>query len=270
MKKILTLLAVAVALPVLFSCNKDKQADAKTIPTGAMIADAATFANADMGVTTNADGSYIAWTTENKTAKVFSFMFGTYSVSGNVYTLKDEKGNLWATLTVISATQIHFTSESEGLDMDIPVTTTKPDIANPNETLTNHSWNPVSLIVEYRGVNFTQEGGVDFNALEAWGKANWPKDFTKPIFDENMKMTKAIFSNAKVGFSFANGKRIAADFNAKNGLSFNLEQLYDGKDPVELMNGQATIEFSEDKCILGIQGDLNNVAARAIITFKLF
>lgn len=269
MKKILTLLAVAVALPVLFSCNKDKQADAKTIPTGAMIADAATFANDDMGVTTNADGSFIAWTTDVKGVKSYMLMFGTYTVSGNVYTLKDEKGNVWATMTVVSADKVHFVGQ--GLDQDIDVTTTKPDVANPNETLTNHSWNPVSLIVEYRGVNFSQEGGVDFNALETWGRNQWPKDFpSNPVFEEDMKMTKAIFTNSKVGFCFANGKNIAAEFNAKNGLAFKLEQINIGEDPVELMNGQATVEFSEDKCVLGIQGTLNENPAKAIITFKLF
>ena len=270
MKKILTLLAVAMALPVLFSCNKTNKDAEQPIPAGANFADAATFANDDMGVTTNADGSYVAWNVDTRGEKQFMLMIGTYTVSGNVYTLKDAKGNVWATLTVKSATEVHFNCPGEGLDMDIPVTTTKPDAGNPNDTQTNHTWKPVSLVVEYRGVNFSQDNGVDFNALEAWGRSKWSKDFpSNPIFEDNMKMTKAIFTNSKVAFSFANGKDIAANFNAASGLSFDLKQINIGSDPVELMNGQATIEFSQGKCVLGIQGQFNNTTAKAIITFSL-
>ncbi len=150
MKKMLTLFAVALALPLLFSCNKDNSANGGaqpvTLTQGENFNLAKTFSyekgTKEEGgqtivtrtiISTSSDGSFISWDqdeTETKAVtilKKYNFQTGTYSV-----TVKDGTTTVTLSLTEEQALRAIVVEEHEGKSTvsfiplteegDIPVT----------------------------------------------------------------------------------------------------------------------------------------------------
>lgn len=263
MKKLFTLLAVALTLPFLLSCNKDNRVD--NIPTGSNFSHARTFHTEDgFKISFNADGSFLGLKPANKGVAGYDLIKGTYTYAEPTYTLYVE-GTAWGTLEVKSGNTVHVSVT--GLDTDFNVTSTVPNINNENQRASNHTWKPVSTIINYKGLTYSHDG-VDLNNFVDWANENIGD--IKETFKSNMKMTEAVITDNFIAFFFANGQQIAAEISLKDALSFDWNGIVlDGKESVDLFSGAASVAFSGDKLVFSFKGQFDGENAELIITFSL-
>ena len=270
MKKIITLLAVACALPVLFSCNKDKKDDktgSATIPTGDSFNNSCTISGDDVFATFNADNSCLLGRgMDSKSVDYYEYFFGTYSFASNKYTIRDSKNNVYATIEILSNGTISLQTAEMALPVEMTVTITRPSTGNENQRASNHTWKPESLILTYRGANKTWTG-IDFNEAETWIASKFEVSGT--YFGPDMKLTSLFISDKYVNFVFKNGQNVIAPVEIGNGLTFSLNQIPTMDDEVDLLNGTCSVVFDNGKCIVTIEGSYDSVAANAVMTFGL-
>lgn len=272
MKKIL-LFAVALALPLLFACNKDKNADpgASGIPTGGTFSNAGSYLHSNMWVSFNGDGTYIAGskTPFKDIINDFYIMWGGYEYADGVYTLYEKntpsklgtikdlgKGKVWVKIGAF--------------DGEVPVTVSKPSGANENQRAANHTWTPVSLTLVYGAFAYNSINNVDLNAVENWAVEQ--KIIEKSTFKENMVMQKVFLSDTRLGLLFANGEEYVAEFDSTADLSnFMMTKvaIKDAKGDMSFFEGQTSIAFSWGKCIISIAGKYNSKPVSVVLTLAL-
>ena len=274
MKKIL-LYAVALALPLLFSCNKDKNNDngSASVPTGGSFNNAGTYGNDQMWASFNADNTFLAGQNVPRVGFACKLMWGTYTYADGTYTMyKNNTQEQWGTLKVLGGNMVEVQIPGEIDDpMKIEVQISKPSV-NDNQRAANHTWKPESLTLVYRGVSFSSANGVvDLNAFEDWAvKQGFIKESDK-IFDPNMVMQKVILSDSKCCVLFANGEEFAAEITTSDLANFQMTGMtLDGNSAwVPFLEGQASIAFSNGKCILSVKGTYQEESAEAVMTFCL-
>ena len=270
MKKIL-LFAVALALPLLFSCNKDKKADdpgSSSIPTGASFSNSVTYENEDLWITFNGDNNYIAG---EKTKATYEIIWGTYKYANNVYTIyfrnTDQK---LGTIEDLGNKKVYVKIPDKSLDTEIPVEVTRPSAGNDSQRAANHTWKPVSLTLIYGALTYNSSNGVNLNEFETWAVKN--KILEKATLESNMLMQGVFVSDTKVGIIFANGKEYVADFsNSADLASFDLTQLSikGAQGDLSFLAGRASVSFSNGQCIIEIKSRYQGSSATAVLTLAL-
>ncbi len=267
MKKIL-LFAVALALPLLFSCKKDNKDN--TIPTGASFASARTFQATGMWASFNGDKTFIAGTVPTKKMLEYQVMWGTYSFTNNVYTMFSEDTEVvWGTLEVLSDNSVKVTiGKEEPFTVD-NVEVTRPADGNESQRAASHTWKPVSLTLVYKSAAFNSTNGVNLNAFEDWAVEN--KLVSNKIFDSNMVMKKVIVSDAMVSILFDNGQTFVGHIPAGADLaSFKLKQVaVENTDDLLIFQGTTSISFSNGMCVIGVNGTYQGEDASAVLTLSL-
>ena len=268
MKKIL-LFAVALALPLLFSCKKDnKDAGSASIPTGASYSTAATFQGDGMWATFNGDKTFIAGKIATK-ASPYEVIWGTYTFENNVYTMYSEDTEIvWGTLEVLANNSVKVTlGKSEPIT--VTVVTTRPAAGNDNQRAANHTWKPVSLTLVYKAATFNSTNGVDLNAFETWAKGL--KLIEDPIFKDDMVMKKVIISDAMVSILFDNEQTFVGQIPDNADLAgFTMQQItVKNTDNLPLFQGKVSISFSNGMCVIGVNGTYQGEAASAVLTLSL-
>ncbi|MCR4564852.1 MAG: hypothetical protein K5651_02040 [Bacteroidales bacterium] len=280
MKKIIPLLAVALALPFMFSCKKDNgNSDAGTIPTGQNFSNARTLTINDesalngSSISFNGDVDYVALTPETTSMESafggtkdkirnYMVMIGTYTYSDNVYLLKDSKGKDWAKLTIKADNKValEFLGEDKPFpgEKEFTVTSSKPDAGNETQRISNHTWKVKSSDVSY-GALVKNQNGLDLNAYETEARAvldpdgKWDKD---PFFKQGMSLKSLIVTNEFVSLFFENGDNITCKVNLKEGSTFDIAPM-DGK-TWEFINGKAQIVFMGNTMIFTAKGEIKN------------
>ena len=241
MKKIL-LFAVALALPLLFSCKKDnKDAGSGSIPSGASYSTAATYIANGLWASFNGDNTYLAGTTPLKALLPEDVLYwGTYTYADGTYTMLDDKGGTIGTLKVNGDNTVTLT-----LGNSTPQTMTLVKVTTPsgdNQRAASHTWKPESITVVYKSAAYNQTDGVDLNKFEEWAKTS------KPVFAKGMVMKKVIISDALVTFVFDNEQTFAAQIpSGADFSSFTMSQLtVTGTEDLPIFQGTASISFSND------------------------
>ena len=279
MKKIL-LFAVALALPLLFSCKKDnKDAGSASIPTGASYSTARTFKGDGMWATFNGDKTFVAGKLGNvmnntivagtKALAEYEVIWGTYTFENNVYTMYGEDTDVvWATLEVLDANNVKV-KIGKTTPVNVPVVTTQPAAGNDNQRAASHTWKPVSLTLVYKAAAFNSTNGVNLNAFEDWAIKN--KLVSKSVFDPDMVMEKVIVSDAAVCIIFKNGQTFVGQIPDNADLAgFTMEQItVKNTDNLPLFQGKVSISFSNGMCVIGVNGTYQGEAASAVLTLSL-
>lgn len=270
MKKIL-MFAVALALPLLFSCNKDKKADdpgSSSIPTGASFSNAVTYENDDLWITFNGDNNYIAG---EKTKATYEIIWGTYKYANNVYTIyyKNTDQEL-GTIKDLGNKKVYVKIPGKSLDTEISVEVTRPSAGNDSQRAANHTWKPVSLTLIYGALTFNSSKGVDLNEFENWAVQN--EILRSKTFSEGMIMQNVFVSDTRIGIIFGNGKEYIAKFDSAADLAnFTLSQveIKDATGDFSIFEGNASVSFSNGKCVIEINGRYQGGSATAILTLSL-
>ena len=270
MKKIL-LFAVALALPLLFSCNKDKNNDpgSASIPSGASFNNSVTFENDDMWITFNGDNNYVGGKKTTKVEFVWEVMWGKYTYANNIYTLYlGTSESPIGTITDLGNGKVHV--KIEAMDMDVDVNVTRPAAGNDSQRAANHTWKPVSLTLIYGALTFNSSNGVDLNEFESWAVQN--KILENTTFKKNMVMQNVFISDSKLGIVFANGDTYVAKFDSKADLAnFTLSQvdIKNATGNFSIFEGNASVSFSNGQCVVEIKGRYQDNSATAILTLAL-
>ncbi len=271
MKKIL-LFAVALALPLLFSCKKDnKDAGSASIPSGASFNSSVTFENEDLWITFNGDNNYVAGKKTTKVEYAFEVMWGTYTYANNIYTLYlGTSETPLGTIEDLGNGKVHVNITTAGMDDDVNITATRPTAGNDSQRAANHTWKPVSLTLIYGALTFNSTNGVDLNEFESWAVQN--KILENTTFKKNMVMQNVFISDSKLGIIFANGDTYVAEFNSKADLSnFDLTQvdIKNATGNFSIFEGKASVSFSNGQCVVEIKGRYQGNSATAILTLTL-
>ena len=260
MKKIL-LFAVALALPQLFSCNKDKKADdpgSSSIPTGESYDNATTFIANDMWASFNGDNTFLAGTTPLTKAlpdlPENYLSWGKYTYADGKYTMLDDHDKEVASVQVIDKENVKITIL--GTEYNRSVTVTKP--STEGQRAANHTWKVESFTLVYRSGTYNSTGSVDLNAID-------------DSFSKDLVMDKVIISDAVVVFPFKNEKVFAAQIpNGVDLSNFKMSQLtIQGTDEIPFFEGTASISFSWGKCVISIVGTYDGAPATAVLTLAL-
>ncbi|MBQ9597968.1 MAG: hypothetical protein IJR34_06950 [Bacteroidales bacterium] len=269
MKKIL-LFAVALALPLLFSCKKDnKDAGSAGIPSGASYSTARTFQGDGMWATFNGDKTFVAGKIATKDVSPYEVIWGTYTFENNVYTMYGEDTDVvWATLEVLDANTVKVTI-GKTTPVNVPVSVTQPAAGNDNQRAASHTWKPVSLTLVYKAAAFNSTNGVNLNAFEDWAVEN--KLVSNKIFDSNMVMKKVIISDAIVSILFDNGQTFVGHIPDNADLAgFTMQQItVKNTDNLPLFQGKVSISFSNGMCVIGVNGTYQGEDASAVLTLSL-
>ena len=275
MKKIL-MFAVAWTLPLLFSCNKDKDNDngSSSIPSGGSFDFAATYGNTNMWASFNGDNSFVAGKLnsplmDTKADFSTSLMWGTYTYENGTYTmLIKNTTDLWGTLKVLGGDQVEVNIPGkEGYQGTITVQITKPSV-NDSQRAANHTWKPESLTLVYRGMTYNSTNGVvDLNAFEDWALKN--KLIDKKILEDNMVMQKVIFTDSKCFILFANTEELVSEITTSDLANFTMDGITGSSAWVPFLEGQASIGFTNGKCVFSVAGKYQDEPASAILTLGL-
>ena len=265
MKKIL-LFAVALALPLLFSCKKDnKDAGSASIPSGASFNTAATYIANNIWASFNGDNTFLAGTTPLKSLSwpENALYWGTYTYEEGTYTMFDDNDHKIGTLKVNGDNTVTLTINETPTTMD--VTVTAPAAGDDNQRAASHTWKPESITIVYKSAAYNQTDGVDLNKFEEWAKTS------TPVFANNMLMTKVIVSNALVVFVFKNGQTFAAKIpSGASFANFSMTQLtVKGTEDLPIFQGTASISFSNGKCLISVNGQYEGESASAVLTLSL-
>ena len=265
MKKIL-LCAVALALPLLFSCNKDNK-DA-SIPTGASFSSSSTFSADGVFATFNADNTYLAGTNGTKAIAKYQLVWGTYTFENGVYTMYyQDTQNIWGTLEKVNGNTVKVTIGKEEPMTVQNVTITTPAAGNESA---NHTWKAVGLTLVYKGATFNSPNGVDLNAFETWAKGL--KLIEKESFEPQMVVNKVILSDCMVSFLFENGQTFVARIpDGANWSDFTMNQFaVEGTDNLPVFQGKTSISFTAGgNCLIAITGTYQDQEAKAVLTLSL-
>ncbi len=268
MKKIL-LFAVALALPLLYSCNKDKNNDpgSSSIATGESFSTAATFENEDMWASFNGDNTFTAGI---KAKAEYNVIWGTYSYENKIYTLYPVSKGVTPYGTIEDLGNGKVKVNISGMtDQVIEVTVTKPSAGNDNQRAANHTWKFSSLTLVYGGATYNCADG-DLNKFEQWAVEQ--KLIEKKTFKDNMVIAGVFVSDSKLGIAFANDEKYVATFDSKADLaSFALNQvaIKGSVGDLSFFEGQASIAFTWSKCVISITGKANGKNTSVILTLAL-
>ena len=288
MKKFIPFLAAALALPFMFSCNKDNGSDAgSNIPTGKNFSNAMTLTINDesdlkgSSISFNGDEEYVAMTPETPKSTlgtkdklpVFMVMVGTYTFSNNVYLLKDSKGNDWAKLTIKDDNKValEFLGEDKPFpgEKEFTVTSSKPDAGNETQRISNHTWKVKSSDVSYNGF-VKNQSGLNLNTYETEARAaldpdgKWDK---KPFFKEGMSLTWLIITDEYVSLFFENKENITCKVSLKDTNTFEITPL-DGQ-TWEFINGNASIVFVGDTLNFTVEGQIKGISGKLSVRLGL-
>ncbi len=294
MKKIISLLAVALALPFLFSCNKENGnasngAKPVTLIQGANFNLAKTYSSikgtwTEGGetittrtvVSTSSDGSFISWDQDEKEAtkavtitRKYNFQTGTYAV-----TVKDGKTTITLTLTEGQALGAIVVEESAGnvTVSFIPVDNagnlneeqkaeitiqSEANAGNQDEVYTNGTWIVSETIATARGLNFSRPG-LDIHEIASWARENIGVE----IKDEDLaelkgyKVKNIVITDSALSLNFENGKSFASNIDIKQYNGFKIENFVEdtGNNISDYINGTGRFDFSGDLCVLTISG----------------
>ena len=266
MKKIFSVLLIAaLVLPLMLSCKKENTP--KTVPTGSFINSAKSFSsNSGYHITFNADGRFVAVKEATKAVRAYDLTKGTYTYNQPAYTLYVD-GTEWGTLRVVSDGKVHVTISELHIDDDLDVEVLAPDLSNEIQRASNHSWKPVSSVIKYKGLTYSNSG-VDLNHF-----SNWAKEHIGNIeegFKEGMKMTEADMTDSGIAFFFENGQQFFALITWQGDGKCYLEPIsLSGSDELNLFNGEARVSIDQDKMIFSVAGEFNAEEVEVTIVFGL-
>lgn len=278
MKKLLFIATLAALLPLLFSCGKQDnggenqfeeprfvQYAGKLIPRGGDPAPASRAAIAPCSVATSIvymefteSGMYVLG---RKIDGDVQYTFGSYTVSGNVYTLSN-----FGT--------VEFNNSTEG-EIEVKITPTggasetikanlkkssSPNVAYRTWTIdktrvTANGWgDPVTA--EFKACNLTEIG--KFLSDNGFKGTYLPNCSLNSIsFTGSGSILFAFSDNTvDVGECTISGNVVNFSWTSKNRL-------------FELENGRATIDYLDGKCILKIDGKLKDSTTSGVVTFVM-
>lgn len=277
MKKILFIATLAALLPLLFSCGKQEkggesqfeeprfvQYAGKLIPRGGDPAPAS-LAIGQRSVATSIvylefteSGMYVLGRNVNNDVQ---YVFGSYTVSGNVYTLSN-----FGT--------VEFNNSAEG-EIDVKITPTgsaaetikanlkkssSPNVAYRTWTIdkvrmTVNGWD-VPVTGEFQGCNLTEI--AKFLTDNGFKGVYLPSCSLNSIsFTGSGSLLFAFSDNTvDVGECTVSGNVVNFSWTSKNRL-------------FELENGRANIDYLDGKCILKIDGKLKDSTTSGTITFVM-
>ena len=266
MKKIFSVfLIAALLLPLMLSCKKDNTP--KTVPTGSFINSAKSFSsNLGYYITFNADGKFLALKEATKAVRTYELIKGTYTDNQSTYTMyvNDKE---WGTLRVVSNDKVHVTISELHIDNDLDVEVHVPDLSNEIQRASNHSWKPVSSVIKYKGLNYSNSG-VDLNHFLNWAEKMFGD--IEEVFEDGMKMNEAYMSDSGIAFFFENGQQLFAHIDWQGDGKFYMKPIsLSDSEKLNLFEGEATISIDQDKMIFSVAGEFNNEEVEVTIVFGL-
>lgn len=274
MKRLQFVLAALLVLPIFFSCGKDPEPTPTPPPTPVTpdpptppepepvpIEFRRTIRFDNNIVSTNSSNDYVAVykkelvLTKSEDPREITTGSYTFDQKTKAYDLKD-----FGKLEILSDTQIAFTPVGGSRKEYSAKMTEIVSNENSDANHINRSWTikETILLMESRGVNYTYEG-LDLNKVEKDAR-DLGIDF-KYHMDDGMVVTKVVITDALLAASFKNGQSYAAEHTlGAAGGKFSLSEYTNGLD------GTATVQFKEELCIITIDTNLDESAAKIILT----
>lgn len=255
MKRRHLLIAVAVAFPVLFSCNGLLGPASDPVETQTELS--RTFRFGDNIISTNSNGDFVAVLASESLTKSgdgCKVVTGSYSpsLSGKAWSF-DQVGKL----ELLADNKIAYTSPDGTRKVyDVELTGIS---AGSGASRIIGSWTVKETIGDYRGVNYSMDG-LDLNeAEEMISEQGYELNLN---LDADMVVTRVIITDSLVGAELENGKPYAAEHNLTIGSSFHVKECSSG------LEGSAKFQYVDDFCVLTIDTVIEDYPARLLLTLQ--